>query len=567
MRPIAILLIIVFATFNLANSQTQIQSTFRGKHHMLSPDELTKKKSANSFTETPPPTGNIRNIAEFEPNEGVIVAYRGWGFGIPLNLIAEIAEDVNVVTIVRNQTERDDVIQIYLQNGVDTSNCEFLSAYTNSYWTRDYSPWFIDVDGEVALVDFPYNRPRPDDDYIPIKYADAFGMKLYGMNITTTGGNWMCDGLGVAASTDLIYDENSNLSSSTINSLVFDYLGVTKYHITEDPQGAYIKHIDCWGKFLDVDKILIAKVAESNPQYNKYEEMASYWASQTSSYGNNYQVFRVYSPNSQPYTNSLIINNKVLVPLISGYGSAYNEEAMNTYRSAMPGYEVIGFYDNGSEIWEPTDALHCRTHEIPDRYMLYINHKPLLGGQETKNNYEIKADIIPYSKKPVAGARLFYSINGGEYNELIMSYSSGNTYSAVIENSTSKSNINEVAYYLVADDESGRTSMHPFIGSGDPHIFYTGPTSTSIEKIDEFLVSAFPNPCTDRLFVSITSEKKGIATIELKSLSGKLHFSKKSEYHSGKYLQELNVSTLAKGVYFVEVKINGQKLTKKVIVH
>lgn len=75
-----------------------------------------------------------------------------------------------------------------------------------------------------------------------------------------------------------------------------NYLGIDTYHVVPDPLGDYIKHIDCWGKFLDVDKVLIGQVPSSDPRYADYEAAADYFANQTSSYGTPFQVFRVYSP-------------------------------------------------------------------------------------------------------------------------------------------------------------------------------------------------------------------------------------------------------------------------------
>ena len=42
--------------------------------------------------------------------------------------------------------------------------------------------------------------------------------------------------------------------------------------------------------------------------------------------------------------------------------SNWDDDAINTYELAMPGYEIIGV--TGS--WESTDALHCRVKGIPD---------------------------------------------------------------------------------------------------------------------------------------------------------------------------------------------------------
>ena len=74
-----------------------------------------------------------------------------------------------------------------------------------------------------------------------------------------TGGNYMVDGYGTAASTTLVLSENTNQTASSIQSMANNYLGINNYMLIDDPLGDYIEHIDCWGKFLDVDKVLIGQ--------------------------------------------------------------------------------------------------------------------------------------------------------------------------------------------------------------------------------------------------------------------------------------------------------------------
>ena len=68
----------------------------------------------------------------------------------------------------------------------------------------------------------------------------------------------------------------------------------------------------------------------------------------------------------------MILNKKVFVPQMGG---SYDAAALEAYRDAMPGCEVIERHLQRT--LESTDALHCRTHEIPDADMLHIAHQPI----------------------------------------------------------------------------------------------------------------------------------------------------------------------------------------------
>jgi agmatine deiminase len=434
--------------------------------HWLTPEEMTRLDEIGlRFTPTPPPPAPVRNIAEFEHMEGVLIRYP---FGIPYAIIAEMSEDVMVTTIVTGQSQENTVRGYYAANGVNLANCNFLWGPTDSYWTRDYGPWYV-VNGnmDVAIVDFPYNRPRPNDDEIPVEMAAFLGVPLYGMDLEHTGGNYMTDAMGISASTDLVWYENPSLTHQEIADMVEDYLGVTTYHVVPDPNNTYIDHIDCWGKYLDVDKIMIREVAPSHPQYSEIEATAAYFAAQTSAYGTPYEVYRVYTPSNEPYTNSLILNNKVLVPIT---GSSWDDDALTSYEEAMPGYEVLGF--TGS--WASTDALHCRVMGTADRGMLQVWHIPLHGVQlPGPSGYEIEATITPLSGSLVIADSVFvrYRVSGGIYSKVGMTHQTGYAWQGIIPALPPG---NQIEYYIHAADVSGRSANHPYIGAPDPHVFTAG---------------------------------------------------------------------------------------------
>lgn len=567
---IFILIGILFLYFSGHAQHNMTPYEFQAKYHMIDSSELFAPMVASkAFTATPPPTGVVRPIAEWEPAQAVLVAYNG-SFTIPYPLIAEMSENCKVITIVTSASQQTTVTNYYSNNSVNLSNCQFVIAPLNSNWTRDYGPWFIMTNNNtVAIVDFPYNRPtRVNDDNIPVVLSGAayLNMPLYGMNVLHTGGNYMCDGYKAAAMTDLVEDENSSLSHAQIDTLFKQYMGVVNNYITTDPLDDYIKHIDCWGKFLDVDKILIAKVPTSDSRYNDYEAMATYWANKVSSYGNNYQVYRVYEPGSgnsqQPYTNSLILNKKVFVPVYSTYGATNNNNALAVYQQAMPGYEIIPVSYSG---WQPTDALHCRTHEIADKGMLYVQHQPLLGAKPQQSSYTINANVYALSGSPLITDSMFvrYRINQGAWVQTPMIQGANNLWTKNIPLSTPAAG-DTIRYYIHASDASPRSVTHPLIGAPDPHKFWVSPaTSVSETKTDKLLI--FPNPAVDYLYMQPASNENQMMTIEVFSTMGALVY-KDNVFYNGSSLIKVPVSSLPNGSYLVKVASGHINYTGKIMV-
>ena len=81
-----------------------------------------------------------------------------------------------------------------------------------------------------------------------------------------------------------------------------------------DPTGTYIGHIDCWGKFLADDKVLIADSQDAAVS-KAFDEIAKSFEA------DGFTVYRVMAqdmyipgegngPTTAAYTNSLILNRK-----------------------------------------------------------------------------------------------------------------------------------------------------------------------------------------------------------------------------------------------------------------
>ncbi|MBU3928908.1 MAG: hypothetical protein KKB74_13970, partial [Bacteroidetes bacterium] len=78
----------------------QYQQPDYRKLHYLSKEEMELKVDfSKDFIATDPPEGIIYNVAEFDQMQAVLVRYP---FGVPVELIREMAENTTVTTIVAN---------------------------------------------------------------------------------------------------------------------------------------------------------------------------------------------------------------------------------------------------------------------------------------------------------------------------------------------------------------------------------------------------------------------------------------------------------------------------------
>ncbi|MCB5285046.1 MAG: C25 family cysteine peptidase [Candidatus Cloacimonetes bacterium] len=417
---------------------------------------------------------DIRFIAEWEPATGTIIAYSG-GFGLPYSMIADLSTRGEVYVLVTSSTQST-ASSLLSSNGVTMSNVSFIVRDgVNTYWTRDYGPWSIfDANGEMAIVDFRYNRVRPYDDAVNAVLDDEFGFGYYYMPMVATGGNVMTDGQGKMMSTTLIQNENDGVQTAAVTEydytlaeiadVVEQYLGVDEYFMYTDPlSNSSIDHIDCHAKLLDVDKVMIARVPVGHANYTALENVVDYWETKTSSYGTPYQIFRVDQTSSnEPYANSFIFNNKIYVPQASSTASAADLAAIAAYQAAMPGYTVQGYY-NSSFISD--DAAHCRVNTVFDEQMIHLAHVQPTSAT-ANSNVTIDVEISHSNPLNTSSTYIAYRHSTtGQWLTVPLTLVSGDDWTASVPTPA----YGEILYYyILATDNTARTAKMPLCGADDP---------------------------------------------------------------------------------------------------
>jgi len=417
--------------------------------------------------DTPQP---VNAVAEFAPMGGVLIAYPGTipppanekqlppsglrAFGIPNELIVRMQQldsngDPVRIFIMCDDESQLPIINKSLQETATQLNIPFDPSLvhlvpwdTDTYWTRDYGPWWIKNEitgyfgiakhiyttlggGSVGMVEgaehvSPHEGSgifRPNDDAGATKFSDYLNAPIrkwngaewsngkkndgetkyvklppikthnwYFTGLLDVGGNYMTTGDGTTASSYLVATQNelpveseeqtTNPDAATMEKrmeYIMDqcnrFLGANKYIVLTDPTGTYIGHIDCWGKFLAPRKVLIAK-SQDTVINNAFDGISAFFEEE------GFEVSRVmcqdiYVPiadspaTTAAYTNSLILNDHVYVPIAGGEYKQFDDDALNVYRAAMPDHTVVGIPGKPEFPWLGTDAMHCRTRGVP----------------------------------------------------------------------------------------------------------------------------------------------------------------------------------------------------------
>jgi len=502
------------------------------------------------FEPTDPPPAGVRNPGEFEAATGIMVR---WQLGVPYSFLTDVSNNSYLWVIV-SSAQQATAYNSLQSAGVNMDNTGFIIAPTNSVWVRDYGPWFITLpDGTQGIFNYEYNRPdRPQDNLIPIAIGAAWGIPVYSSSIIHTGGNYMSSGLGESMSTNLVYAENDE-PDSWVDLQMHDYLGITSYSTFPDPQQSYIDHIDCWSKILSPDRLMVLQVPPSNPDYAALEAVASLMATMDCPYGYPWDVSRVYSGGTEGYVNGLLHNDTYYMPI---WNTGNDAPAVAAFQQALPGYTVKTVYYSG---FSNTDALHCRTRNVMDRYTLWVNHTPV-NQQQGTGAVTIEAFIRPHPDNTLTSHNLNYRTGGsGSFTTVAMTSMGGNVYSAQIPGFGSGT---DVEYYITASDNSGRTAQHPLFAPGTWFNTYTT-GGTGIDDLESPVLGVSmlsPNPFTTAMVFSTDGRAAGMMVFDA---AGRLVH--RTSTSGEALLQWVPASGIPSGVYFAVLELQGNTFTRALV--
>ncbi|MDD2197386.1 MAG: agmatine deiminase family protein [Bacteroidales bacterium] len=457
--------------------------------HMTPAEELIWDKYLRNYPTdrgTTPPAETPRTPAEWEEMQGVIVTWAAYNSNLR-EIIRNAKQYVTVYVVCSNPTN----VQNYLTaGGVNSDNIVFVDANYNSVWVRDYGPQSIYLNGtnELAFVDWVYNRPRPADDVIPSVMANELGIPIYQMTqspnrLTTTGGNFMADGFGNGYSSKLVLDENSSLTESQINAIKHSYMGISPYiKMTNLPYDG-IHHIDMHMKLLDEETLLVGQYPTGVSDGPQIETNLNYILNNFQTpYGRPYKVVRIPMPPDEngrypsnysdylTYTNAVILNGLVLVPV---YGLPQDNEALEIYRDAMPGYKVVGI--NMRNVISASGAIHCITREIAANDPIFIAHASLSNEVEhSTEGYTIDATIE--SAQGISNASVYWSTDTtAGFNQTEMQLVGGINYTTSIPSQPINST---VYYYISATNGNSKTITKPLVAPLGLYTFELNATSS-----------------------------------------------------------------------------------------
>lgn len=316
---------------------------------------------------TPPPLGPVHCMAEYEPMQGIIVAWEGTT--AQNSILAQMAKeftsadgDADVYVVVDTTSEQTTANATLVNAGVNMARVKYVVRTTDTIWCRDYGPRYILQGGCRAIVKHTYNRNRPSDNALSFGFSELFGQQLYEIPLVHGGGNYHLDALNRSWATRLIANENPTKSEAQIVQLWRDYQNLNT--TLTDPFPTSIdstQHIDMWMQIIGDSKVVISDWPQNAGSVQ--DNICDSTAASMQLLG--YEVVRMPAFTSggthYTYTNVVMCNGVVIVPSFTT--GSYNAQALATWQAALPGKRVVQL--NCQALVTSAGVVHCVVMHVP----------------------------------------------------------------------------------------------------------------------------------------------------------------------------------------------------------
>lgn len=518
---------------------------------------------------TDPPTEPVRTMAEWEEIEYLVITWQPGFQNILRQIVQAAVQECKVIITTQNESS----VSSYLSGaGIDLSQVSFMDENWDSIWIRDYAgnTVYSNNVGELALTDWIYNRPRPNDDLMPSAHAELLNLPIYITNTGTndlvnTGGNFMSDGLGTAFASDLILDENapgnpygvSGKSEAEIDEIMNAYMGIDRYIKMPTLPYDVIHHIDMHMKLLDEETLLVSQYppgVADGPQIEANIEAVV--ANYPSVFGTPYKVEWIPAPPSssglypdnggyyRTFTNAVFINKTVIVPT---YRPEVDGPALERWQELLPGYNIVGIdVDNsGENLISLLGAIHCITHSIGVDEPLWIVHQPTeISAQGATVSIDARIEHI----SGIEEAIVYWREGSGDFTPAPMTFVSDNTWSVDL---TMPNEAAVVDYYIESTANSGKTLSRPLVAPEGYWTINVGNLSIEDLSDERFISAAVPNPTNGAVTFRLSQIHEPVVVSVHNVLGQELY---RGEIPQGHGTYELGLNPEWRGVLWVGFK-------------
>lgn len=353
----------------------------------VTPEEAQKlynRPKTNPPPEFDPKSPWPRIAGEFEKQNAILISVSELlpQHGSILKRIAELTEDhVRLIILFNDSKQVTEALKVLSESDQELKHLSFMHFKLDTVWLRDFGPVLAQLEEGVMSVDFFYSGQRPTDDHFPRDWAKVISAEHNSVPWTIQGGNLLCNGSGLALTTTRIYDDNKVVfrrrpgidpikeqRDFVINEFK-KYTNLKHIEVLQPLQNEKTKHVDMFATFVNSKEVLVAKVDPRRDPTNA--RVLDYNAKQLERIkigGTPLKIHRIPIPvrrgtSWSPYTNVIIANRLIMMPVMKTDDRETMLEAINVYRKLFPNHRVATV--DITSMAKLQGALHCMSIHVP----------------------------------------------------------------------------------------------------------------------------------------------------------------------------------------------------------
>ncbi len=258
---------------NLPAWRTQAEYNLLGK-----PDQYDDFRAEHKewYAQTaPPPAGQYRPFAEWEPMQAIWTVYSS---GMPgtkpvrrmfaeqtIAFVRHSKIKVEAIAVVSNTAIKNDFLKALDEYGITAEEKEevvMVIMPNQTIWHIDYGPFpLVDkADGHLAFTDYVYYPPRTLDDAMPTRIGRDYykDITTYRMPFPFEGGNIQSDGVGICVTSERALS-NTGFSVAKVRNLLKKYNACETTWVIKDITDDGTGHIDMFFKWSQPNEIIMGE--------------------------------------------------------------------------------------------------------------------------------------------------------------------------------------------------------------------------------------------------------------------------------------------------------------------
>ena len=358
-----------------------------GPNKAVTPEEAQKlynRPKTNPPPKFDPKSQYPRIAGEFEEQKAILISVCELlpQHSSVLKRIAELTEKhVPLIILFNNSKQVLEATKVLESSDQELDHVKFMHFKLDTVWLRDFGPVLAEQPKGVMSIDFFYNGQRPTDDHFPRDWAKLTSAQHNAVPWTIQGGNLLSNGVGLALTTTRIFEDNAvqfegrrgvdaqkEQREFVINEFK-TYTNLKHIEVLQPLQNEKTKHVDMFAAFTGSEEVVVAKV---NPRLDPTNaRILDYNAQRLERIkigGKPLKVHRIPVPvrrgtSWSPYTNVIIANKLVMMPVMQTDDRATMKEAINVYRKILPDHRVATV--DITSMAKLEGALHCMSVHVP----------------------------------------------------------------------------------------------------------------------------------------------------------------------------------------------------------